>query len=345
MLTRRWIHLFIVTIAIVPAGWTFFHLRVGTDLSRTADQFLTAMDESQRAKIVHKYDAPERLDWHFIPKGTRKGLQIKEMNEDQRKAAHRLLRGCLSEVGYKKATTIMQLEHILHQLEGGGGSNIRDTERYYFSIFGQPSEQGRWGLSIEGHHLSLNFVVEGGEVIASTPAFFASNPAIVKDQVDHGKPVGTRVINKEEELAFQLVNSLSDDQKGKAIIADKAPDEIRGAGAPQPPQEEAVGLSLAELEQGQRQTMKGLVMSYLDNLPEEIADRHRSALVDAGTEKIHFAWAGATEPGIGHYYRIQGPTFLIEFVNTQPDPSGNIANHIHCVLRDMRGDFALPIAH
>ena len=80
-----------------------------------------------------------------------------------------------------------------------------------------------------------------------------------------------------------------------------------------------------------------------DNLPEDVGAERMQAIVDAGPENVRFAWAGAMKPGVGHYYRIQGPSFLIEFVNTQPDPAGNPANHIHCVWRDMRGDFGKSI--
>lgn len=314
-------------------------------MSGKATAFLATLSDEQKAKVVMDFETPQRLDWHFIPKEARKGLQIKEMNEQQKKAARELLRGTLSEVGYDKATKIMELEHILHVLETQRNANRfpRETERYFFTVFGSPSESGKWGLSIEGHHLSLNFVVQDGQVISSTPTALGTNPAIVKSEVPGGHPVGTRVLAKEEQLAFDLVNSLNEAQAKQAIFAAEALKEVRGAGEPQPPVDEKVGISFAELDESQRMKMKGLVVAYLENLPEEVAQARMDAIVAGGPENVRFAWAGATQPGIGHYYRVQGPSFLIEFVNTQPDAAGNIANHIHSVWRDMRGDFAVPI--
>lgn len=329
-------------------GWAFLRTTsTAANMTGAAEAFLGSLTAEQKEKAFFaKYEAPERLGWHFIPKAERKGLQIKEMTEPQRKAAHALLRSTLSQIGYDKATQIMQLEKILHELEEAKGTRrfARDPQRYYFTIFGTPSATERWGLSIEGHHLSLNYVVADGNVISSTPSFFATNPAIVMDQVEGGAKKGTRVLDKEEELAFQLVNSLSDEQAKTAIIDATAPKEIRAAGDPQPPAEAAVGIRFGDLEESQKRLMHQIFHAYVSKLPEDVAKESIEAVSAAGgPDDVRFAWAGATKPGIGHYYRIQGSTFLIEFVNTQPDPSGNPANHIHCVWRNMKGDFALPI--
>src|SRR5690606_31104373 len=154
---------------------------------------------------------------------------------------------------------------------------------------------------------------------------------------------GTRVLAQEEELAFALVNSLDDGQKRKAVIADKAPKEVRAAGEPQPPQAKPEGIAASDLNDKQQELLRKLVRVYLDNHPQEVADHRYEEIEKAGWKEVHFCWAGALEPGVGHYYRIQGPTFLVEFVNVQPDAAGNRANHIHSVWRDMRGDFAVSI--
>ena len=265
------------------------------------------------------------------------------MNAAQRETAHQLLRNALSRVGYDKAVTIMALESILHELEKQrNGGAVRDAERYYFTLFGTPGEQNKWGLSVEGHHLSLNFVVDKGQVVASTPAFFGSNPAVVKSRVADALPEGTRVLAREETVAFDLVGSLNEEQRRMALIAETAPRDIRAAGEIQPPSDPAVGVAAGKLDDAQQQVLRRLVEAYLENMPDEVRKARIDRIRQAGPENVHFAWAGATQPGIGHYYRVQGPTFLIEFVNTQPDSAGNPANHIHCVWRDMQGDFALP---
>jgi hypothetical protein len=331
-------------VALPVVGFSYYQqTRPGEDMTAAAQKFLGALTGEQKQISLLEYDTPKRVEWHFIPKDHRKGLQIKEMTQPQRDAAHKLLQSCLSDIGYQKATKIMSLEALLNELEQGRGRNIRDPERYYFTIFGEPADAGRWGLSIEGHHLSLNFVVENGKVIASTPQFFAANPAIVNFENESDIEIGTRVLAQEEELAFKLVNMLNEQQLAKALIDEKAPAEIRAAGEPQPPQEPAAGLRLAEMTDEQREVLKQLAMTYLESMPAAVAEERYTAAENSNTDEIHFAWAGARKPGIGHYYRVQGETFLIEFVNTQPDAAGNPASHIHCVWRDMRGDFALPI--
>jgi hypothetical protein len=311
-------------------------------MTRAATEYLATLSPQQRSTSVMPYDTPERMGWHFIPKAERKGLQIKEMNETQRAAALQLLRSVLSQVGYDKATTIMSLEALLHEVEKDrGGGAIRDPQRYYFTVFGQPGDTECWGLSIEGHHLSLNFVVQGDQVIASTPAFFAANPTIVYREAPGGPGKGTRVLADEELLAFDLLWRLTAEQRESAVIAERAPREIRAAGEAKPPAYAPEGLSLAEMDDQQQQILKSLIAVYANNMPADLAEARLAAIDGAGWDTVYFAWAGPDRPGIGHYYRIQGPTFLIEFVNTQPDALGNPASHIHSVWRDPRGDFAM----
>ena len=163
----RWITLTAVALAVFAAtGFAYLKLNSsGGPMTAAAETFVKSLSSDQAAKAVLAYSAPQRTDWHYIPKPERKGLQVKEMNDSQRKAAHALLRSSLSAVGYGKATRIMQLESILRELEKSrGGGPVRDPERYYFTVFGQPASSARWGLSVEGHHLSLNFVVDGDKV-------------------------------------------------------------------------------------------------------------------------------------------------------------------------------------
>jgi hypothetical protein len=311
-------------------------------MTDAATAFVGSLDDSQRMVAVLPYDTPKRGDWHFIPKNDRKGLQFKDMSESERKLADDLLESALSQIGVGKARSIMRRENLLKELEGGKGANIRDPLRYYYTIFGTPGQE-RWGLSIEGHHMSLNFVVEGDRVISSTPQVFATNPAVVKNKNNAGIPVGDRPLELEETVAFELVNALSDDQKATAVIAKEALQEVRNAGKPQPPNEPAVGITVEKLNDSQRVLLQKLVNVYCSAMPANVAAERLNEIEKAGWGAVHFAWAGPLQPGIGHYYRIQGPTFLVEFVNTQPDAAGNIANHVHSIWRDMRGDFALPI--
>tara|TARA_R110002049_G_scaffold2750_2_gene21720 strand:+ start:594803 stop:595840 length:1038 start_codon:yes stop_codon:yes gene_type:complete len=337
----------ILSSVVLALGLCVFGLKVsdppGTRMKTFADSFLSTLDEKQKAAAVVPYESDKRVQWHFIPMDNRKGAVLREMNDAQRSAALRLVRAALSEAGYDKTNKIMSLEGVLRQLEGEGGRNERDPNKYYVTIFGTPDNDNAWGLSFEGHHLSLNFVCRGGKIVDSTPQFFAANPATIKDEVQGPLSKGTRVLRDEEDLAFELVNSLTDNKRTLAMIAEKAPKELRFAGEAQPDVGEPEGISFRSLNSDQRKLLQQLVHVYTDAAAGTVSKERREQIRTDGWSDVHFAWAGATEPGIGHYYRIRGKRFLIELVNTQADAAGNPANHIHSVYRDLTGDFDLPI--
>ncbi|WP_246109799.1 DUF3500 domain-containing protein [Roseimaritima multifibrata] len=317
-----------------------------TNMQTFAVSWLDSLSKEQQAIAQIPYDSPERLGWHFIPKPERKGVPLRDMNDAQQASALRLVRAALSEMGYNKAQQIMSLEGVLRQLEGPGSEQRRDPRKYYVTISGDPRKTDAdtpWGLSFEGHHLSLNFVCRGDQIVDSTPQFFATNPAELKTEVKGPIRKGTRVLAAEEELAFQLYLSLDEAQQKSALIAEEALKEIRFAGEPQAEVSAPEGIAFGKLNPDQAKLLVNLVDVYRNAVPAPVAEKRQALINQSGWDKVHFAWAGASKPGIGHYYRITGPTFLIEFVNTQPDASGNPANHIHCVWRDLTGDFDLPI--
>lgn len=313
----------------------------GEDMTTAAAQLLKEFTPEQLAQVNMPLDDKRRVDWHFIPKKERKGLQLSDMTARQLEATHKLLQAALSEVGYNKTRTIMNLESTLAELEGAEARFRRDPKRYFVTIFGEPKSGTRWGLSFEGHHLSLNFVVEDGQIVSHTPAFFGANPATVKASLNVGPIEGTRVLVDEEQLAFELLNLLNKEERAIAVISDTAPQDLRGGGEAQPPATPPVGLIAKQMNVVQARKLRDLLAAYTSKMPVSVAAETWLTIEEAGFNKIHFAWAGADRPGKGHYYRIQGPTFLVEFCNTQPDPQGNIANHIHSVWRDTKGDFGI----
>ena len=315
-----------------------------TAMADAANKFLAALTPAERAKVVRKFDDPARLDWHNIPKPERKGLQIREMSAELRKLAHNLLSASLSPSGYEKAVKIMSLENnLLIGEQGQKGTPFRDPERYFLTIFGEPSAKGQWGYSFEGHHLSLNFAVDDGKVVGDSPSFWGANPATVSIFIEGGPKTGTRTLAAEEQLAFDLLGSLNEAQRTKAIIAKEAPADYRAAGEPKPPLSAPEGVPASELTEAQQKTLWSLLETYTGHLTPEVADARRAEIKAAGLEKLHFAWAGATQPGVGHYYRVQGPTFVLELINVQSDPAGNKANHIHSVWRSLTKDFGVPV--
>jgi hypothetical protein len=297
---------------------------------KAATAFWEGLTPEQRGKAGFEWKDAERLNWHFIPR-TRKGLPVKEMSEAQRKLAHALLQTGLSESGYQKATTIMSLESILKELEGPTGKMVRDPELYYFSVFGKPGGAATWAWRCEGHHLALNFTVVGGKFVVGAPAFFGTNPALVKD----GPRKGLRVLGADEELGRKLVKALNADQSKVAVFDAKAPADVLLMPGKKPGPLEPPGIAWGKLDETQQGLLWKLVEEYAGRLRGELARQDLEKIAAAGKDKLVFAWAGGLEQGQGHYYRVQGPTFTIEYDNTQ-----NGANHVHSLWHDHADNFA-----
>lgn len=307
----------------------------GGEMVDAAQGFLQSLTEDQRQRATFEYGSDERLNWHFIPR-QRKGVPLKDLHGESRKAADNLIASGLSKIGYGQALDVMSLEEVLYLLEGGDRQERRrrrDPERYYISVFGEPSASGLWGWRLEGHHLSLNYSIEDGEVVATTPEFFGANPAYIN--AGPGREV--RVLGPEEDLARQILKLCTAEQEKKAWISKEAPDDIRGGGRAQPVVTEPVGLPVSEMSDDQKEVLKALLTEYLQNMPQDVEEDRRARINEAGIESIYFAWWGSDERNERHHYRIQGPTFLIEYNNTQ-----NSANHVHSFWRDPAGDFNVP---
>jgi len=305
--------------------------RSAAAMSGAATKFLAALTPEQRQKAVFTFDSDERLKWHFIPNEMfpRKGVTFKEMSEPQRALAHDLLKTGLSARGHMTATSIMELEKVLLAIEGGVRFP-RDHEAYRISIFGTPGDKAAWGWRLEGHHISVRFDIVGGNATASSPAFFGSNPAEVRD----GPMKGTRVLGPEEDAARALLDSLDEAQRTTAVVLPEAPTDILTMIAPKVDPLSPAGIKASSLTKPQHQRLMDLIDVYTGLMAPDIAAERMSRLRKAGLDNITFAWAGETAKGKKHYYRIQGPTFLVEYDNTQND-----GNHIHSVWRDFNGDF------
>jgi len=295
-----------------------------------ARAFLATLDPAQRAQAVLPFNSEERFHWFYTPVA-RKGIPLKALTPPQGAAALNLLRAGLSEKGYSKAETIRQLETVLRELEGGRGP-ARDPELYFFTFFGEPAEGGAstWGWRYEGHHCSQNWTIVNGKSIASSPQFFGANPAEVRE----GAMKGTRVLRAEEDLGYSLLQSLTDAQRSKAVLPGPAPTDIVTRNERKAAIQADTGITYAALNHDQQGTLLALIEEYLNAQPRALARQRLDKIRSAGLDTITFAWMGGLERGIGHYYRVQGKTFLIEFDNTQ-----NNANHIHCVWRDFNGDW------
>lgn len=300
-------------------------------MKAAATAFLGTLDAAKRAEVSFPFAAAARENFRFTPQ-TRSGLPLKEMDAAQHAAAIKLLETVLSDRGQLKAMQIMTLEGVLGELEKR--PDFRDPGKYYVSIFGQPGDAAGWGWKFEGHHLALNYTVVDGKQIAVTPSFFGANPAAVRA----GEHQGLRVLQAEDELAHALLALLLDGGRKEVIFSDQSPAEILTAENRQASALEAVGVPASEMSSVQKKALFALISEYTSRHRKDLAEADMHKIVAAGSDKIRFGWAGGTRPCAAWYYRVQGPTFLLEAANTQ-----NNANHIHTVWRDFDGDFGRDI--
>ncbi len=301
-------------------------------------------------------DTASRWDWDFIPKYGRKGLRMRDMNDHQKMLTQQLVACALSIEGYSKVVQIMGHENTLREINapafGFAATEMRHPENYFLSIFGEPHIEGTGAWRFVGHHVSLSFTLVGAAV-APTPLLLGAEPA----------RVGTfDPLRDDEDRGFELMGSLADDQRAAAIISEMAPANfvtrvVQKLGRREVPGEHelgfahysvadaerealawvrdsAKGLAGRDMDKKQRQMLRAIIESFVARLPNDVANNHLAAVDGVGLEAFTFTWAGHTGPGKAHYYRVQGPSFLVEFDNAQDD-----GNHIHTVWRDPENDF------
>jgi hypothetical protein len=314
------------------------------EMARAASALWASLTPEQQAKASFALRDDERKNFHFFPIA-RKGLPWKELTGAQQPLAYALLRSGLSADGFVKATTIMSLGQLLRDMEPNKPNPHRDSDAYAVTIFGTPGSKEPWGWRVEGFHLSVNFTIVDGAKVSASPSFFGTYPNVVKS----GPRKGLLTLADEEGLALQLIRSLDPEQRRLAVFSERTPVEIKGpkeitgglltGNLPKVKPLEPAGLPAARLSPNQAELLRALVREYAHHHRPELAARDLGKIEAAGWDKVHFAWAGRFVKGEPHYYRVQGPTFLIEYDNTGLPDEKEPALHIHSVWRDFDGDF------
>jgi hypothetical protein len=294
--------------------------------------WLDILDPAQRAKAAYPFGSSERFTWDYRP-GTRQGLSLAAMTEEQRTAAWAIVDAALSVRGAGEVRAITALEPILGELERQSrrAGIRRDPELYWFTVFGDPAGSSSWSWRLGGHHVAIQVTFADGRLIGAAPSFLGANPATVPG----GPFAGHRAIDGEETLARALLATLSPEQRRLAVVDAAAPPDIRsGNGRRAALGEVPAGIAIRDLDERQRGGLERLIRQYLDRANPAIAEVEWGRIRAADLAPITFAWAGPDEPGRGHYYAIRGPRLLIEYDNTQDG-----ANHIHSVWRDPTNDW------
>lgn len=293
-------------------------------IAGAAIRFLAGLDDSQRKRAMIAFESGNRLDWHYIPRN-RQGLTLGEMKPAQREMAHALFASVLNDRGLQAIENVRILEGVLREQQG----SFRDPDRYFVSIFGTPGRLP-WAWRLEGHHLSLNVALPAAGHISVTPLFIGSHPAMVRE----GRHEGLRPLGAAEDLARQLMGSLSEQQRRTAIIAERSFGEIVASPGRERDLGQPTGLALSAMDGTARNLVEALIDRFVGTLAPDLAMAQKQRMIEQELGGFRFAWAGTLAPGQAHYFRVHGPVTLIEHDNTQ-----NNANHIHSVWRDLSADF------
>lgn len=303
-----------------------------------ARALLDGLSPELRRKAQRDHDDPKRFVWHYYPRVAweRTGVMLKDLTPPQKELFRELVRAGTSETGFETAMNLMQLEAILRDIENTPfARKFRDPERFYITIFGKPARTGRWSWKLEGHHLLLHYVLEEGRIVSATPFVFGANPG----RVPSGPRRDWRILPRQEDLGRQLYTSLGAAARQQATIAAQPPFDVLTNADVTPQRLPLIGLAYSKMTGEQQELLQEILKVYLGLMPKEVQDRLLADIAEAGMDRIHFGWAGAPQPGKPHYYRLNGPTFLIEYCNTQ-----NGGNHIHVVWRDYGNDFGRTAA-
>jgi hypothetical protein len=300
--------------------------------ANAASAFLKSLPAELRATASFPLESPQRTTWNFVPM-ERAGVSLLKLDDAQSELLGPLLATALSPEGLLAARGVMKHENILRRVEteaGVANASRRDPGLYYTSIFGKPAAGAAWGWRFEGHHLSVNVSEIPGEVPIVAPMFVGANPARVLD----GPNAGFRLLAAEEDLGRELIKMLPASRRATATIRETAFADIVTGNDPKVQSLELAGLAAADMTAEEKAQLRRLIELYAGRMAPASARDALLRLDRAGFGKVRFAWAGGIEPGQPHYYRVHGPTLLIEYDDTQ-----NNANHIHTVYRDLERDF------
>ncbi|MEJ0033380.1 MAG: DUF3500 domain-containing protein [Bacteroidota bacterium] len=314
--------------------------QTNASIVKASKTFLQTLDQEQLKKAQRKFDDTLRHKWTNLPVGMvpREGVRYGDLSDKGRIAFHEMLSTILSSQGYLKVTGIMQLDDVLGLVMN---KDIVDKlqwsyQNYFISIWGAPDEKEPWGFNFGGHHMALSLTMQGKD-ISFTPMFVGTDPS----QPQTSQYAGWRVLSKEEDYGFMLLNFLSKEQQAKAILKQDVPKDIITSPNSSQRITSYYGISAKEFNKDQVEIFKVLIQEYLHNFEHNIAHGLYDRILKNGFDKVYFAWVGSTERHAPHYYIVNSPDFLIEYDNVGFQNDGN---HIHaCDLREKDNDFGADL--
>ena len=304
-----------------------------TRIVKAAQDVIAAVDGPARAKLVFPFASPQKTNWSNLPSPMyrRNSLRLGDMTPAQRTTVMKLLSAALSTEGYQKVVNVMHGDEVLKRQSGGGGRGPAFGEdEYYLAFLGTPSASTPWMLQFGGHHLAINLTL-GGTQASMTPSLPAAQPAQFEWEGRTVRPLGD-----ENDKGFALINALDDKQRGQAILNYRVADLVLGPGQDgktiQPE-----GIRASSLTAAQQTMLWDIVREWSGIMAETFAEP-RLTEIKSHLNDTYFAWSGPTTNGSVIYYRIQGPTLVIEYA---PQKS---VEHIHTIYRDPTNDYGAKIA-
>jgi len=342
------ISILLVTLAVVVAARPAVRVQpqqapggaTASKMIAAANSFLGMLDAGERAKAAFPFDSPQKTNWSNLPSGAyqRNSLRLGDLAPAKHAAAMAVVAAALSADGYRKITEIMNADEVLKEARGGqtgarAGAPARGgrgaafgKEEYYIAILGTPSTSSPWMIQFGGHHLAINVTIAGRENVL-TPSLPAAQPARYTLNGQTIRPLG-----KENDKAFALMAALNAEQRKQAILNYRVSDLVLGAGQDgktiQPE-----GILATALNANQQSMLMDLAHEWVGILNDE-GSAARMAEIRSNLSRTYFAWSGATENGGIAYFRIQGPTVVIEYA-----PQQNDLDHIHTIYRDPTNDY------
>ncbi len=306
---------------------------VALAMRTAASALAAATPAAEQSRLMFAFDDSLRANWHYTPR-TRTGIALKDMGVAQRAAARALLEAPLSASGLTTVQDVMALESVLRDLEAF--SSLRIPENYAIAIYGTPAADAAWGWRMEGHHLSLHFTVGSDQVVSTLPQFIGANPAVVTRAVAGGPKAQTRPLGAAEDAARALLASLDARQRAQAVLSAQTYGDLVSRNAAQAQPLEKGGIAVSAMSASQRQALLALIEHFAAQVKPALATVRMQRASNPAFEAVTFAWVGSAQKGQGHYFRIQGEKFLIEY-----DNSGG--NHVHSVWRDFDGDWGRDV--
>lgn len=320
-------------------------------ITESASRFLATLSADERTKTQYAFTDSLRYKWTNLPVGMvpRPGIAYGSLSDKSRLAFHRVLSAMLSSQGYLKTTSIMALDDILNTLYQQAFDNGKIDQKtltmmqglkwahgnYFISIWGKPQLNQPWGLNFGGHHLALSLTTDG-KTVSMSPYFVGTDPSEVK----LGKYAGLRVLSKEEDYGFMLINALTDRQKAVAVLKQAVPKDIITSPQGQQRITDYYGIAAGQFTADQQAILTLLIQEYTHNFDHQKAHQLFDKIMKSGLDTVYFAWVGSFETNKPHYYIINGPDFLIEYDNVGFQNDGN---HIHAILREKGQDFGEDI--